>query len=154
MPRGPKKQSIALPIAAKEFRKASEAAHEVIYDRINDSLESMDRALEDLALGTYMLVEVDGAERRVYKKEPNLEALKYRMDRVMGRPVARSESGQPGEFQGYESFLKGMIDKRKVIVQTPVVLRAANDTADTELPEIDGPDDGVDRESVVKRLFS
>jgi len=140
-----------LPIAPVKFRKESAEAHQVIYDRINDELDDLVGHLEDLARGVYMYVEVYGAEARVYRREPNLEALKYLMDRAMGRPVARSESGQPGEFSTYEDFIKKAIDSRKTVIpQTPVVLPANTAQIDTgdKAPELD-----ADRAAVMKRLL-
>lgn len=143
-----KKTPKAIPVAGARFRKESASAHEVIYDRINNSLEDMDRALEDLALGVYVSQVVNGEEVRVYRREPNLEALKYRMDRVMGRTVARSEAGQPGEFQGYESFLKDMIAKRQTLIpQEPRVLEPAAENLIKEEEQV-----RLDREALV-RLF-
>ena len=44
----------------------------------------------------------DGTTALVYQQSPDRQAIEYLIDRVLGKPIDRTEQGNPGEFkQGY-----------------------------------------------------
>lgn len=59
----------------------------------------LDKALE-LADGIYMTDEKDPYKTKYYKKAPNLEAIIYLIDRLIGKPVAKSEVKDNSEKKG------------------------------------------------------
>lgn len=99
------------PFAKKDIipvRRAENRSPEVIelvHDYLSNEMMEYLRAADDLAKGIYEVEEIDGGERRVYRRPPDREMLKYLMDRELGRPIARSEAGQIGETHDYEDFL-------------------------------------------------
>ena len=53
----------------------------------------LDKAFE-LAAGIYILDERDPSKTKYYKKPPDLDAIIYLIDRVLGKPVAKQENFQ------------------------------------------------------------
>lgn len=51
----------------------------------------IDQAFE-LAAGIYVLDERDPHKTKYYKKQPQLDAIIYLMDRLLGKPVAKTEN--------------------------------------------------------------
>jgi len=46
----------------------------------------------ELAAGVYILDERDPSKTKYYKKPPNLDAIIYLIDRILGKPVAKNEN--------------------------------------------------------------
>lgn len=59
----------------------------------------IDQAFE-LAAGIYVLDERDPSKTKYYRKAPQLDAIIYLMDRLLGKPVARSENTQDKAKKG------------------------------------------------------
>lgn len=98
MPRVPK----GIPNQTGKSRAKAAAVIEASHDLINDALEDITQSLIDMALG----LRFQDEKGNVYTKEPNVEALKRCLEIVMGKPVARVEQGEAGEFQDFEDFMK------------------------------------------------
>lgn len=62
----------------------------------------LDKAFE-LADGIYTIDERDPLKVRYYRKPPNLEAIIYLIDRLIGKPVAKSENRNIEEKKGVQA---------------------------------------------------
>jgi hypothetical protein len=127
----PKKASApkpALPVAPKAVRELAAGAHEAVYDEINGSLLELTEALLDRARGLWVLIETPEGEQRVYKREPDLEAIRYAMDRGMGRPVQTQNTLNVKANVSYEDLIKarrreleGTEGAKEVVLSLPPV---------------------------------
>lgn len=102
-----------IPIQKPKGRAASREHHEAIYDKINERLPEIVDAMIDLALGN---VEVEGKNGKVYTEPPSLEAQKYLVDRVMGRPLNQSvsDSRQTHDVsENFEQMVHRLAEERK-----------------------------------------
>lgn len=59
----------------------------------------VDKAFE-LAAGIYILDERDPSKTKYYRKPPNLDAIIYLMDRLLGKPVMRQENSNDKAKKG------------------------------------------------------
>ena len=67
-------------------------------NKIRDRLPWLVDKLLELADGVYEKRTIGNSEVLVYKTRPDRQAAEYLIDRVLGKALARSEAGQPGDF--------------------------------------------------------
>ena len=67
--------------------------------KIADRLPWLVDKLMELAEGIHEEKTIGDNAVIVYKRPPDRQAAEYLMDRVLGKAVARSENGQPGDFE-------------------------------------------------------
>jgi hypothetical protein len=63
---------------ARQIRRAEK--------RIADELPDLIDRLSELAAGVRVVKQAEDGEEKVYRKPPDLRALRYLIDRIMGRP--------------------------------------------------------------------
>ena len=93
-----------LPVQSGKARAKAAEVIDASHDLINDALPELTQTLIDMALG----LRFQDEKGNVYTKEPNIEALKRCHEIVMGKPVAKVETGAIGDVSEYEEWIKGM----------------------------------------------
>ena len=112
-------------------KEVREKLDEMVTKKIGRKGKYLTDKLFELIEGVYVIDKragKDGREVRYYQVPPNLQAITYALDRVLGKPVARTESGE-GAKQGVavvESIIKNLAtgkvieEKRSVTVTAPL----------------------------------
>ncbi len=85
-PLGGARPGAGRPRKSVKFGPQIAKAEKQIADRLPQLL---DRALE-LAAGISVQVEDKNGVKKIYTKPPDLEAIKYLVDRIMGKPVTKA----------------------------------------------------------------
>jgi hypothetical protein len=91
----------SLPEPGKKARAMTSEVVDQARDFVADRYLEIVQALYDRAIGLC----VKDEKGNVYTREPDVTAAKILLEFLGGKPVARVEQGQPGEFEDYETWI-------------------------------------------------
>lgn len=160
---GGKREGAGRPHATKTLQ--TQMMHAELVRRFAERADEYFQALEDAALGHYVMVNTPDGRTRVYKKSPDLSAIQVALERVFGRPkqtviltgeeekinealdvisnaIGKSVAAIPGEFVDVDAVADADADIRNDSRQDST--EGAGDTPDAVREIVDVRDSNPD----------
>ncbi len=117
-------------LGTTSFNKRREIRHELekkVTERIGKKGKMLVDKLFELAQGVYIAEKVGNKEIRYYQVPPNLQAIVYMLDRVLGKPTQYVEKSEEKKgIMVVEHIIKNLAGDK--VVEGTAVETIANDT--------------------------
>jgi len=97
-------------------KEVKQILEDKVVGRIGKKGKQLTDKLFELVDGIYVVQKMDGEKVKYYKTPPNLAAITYCLDRVLGKPVSKSESGSQ--------------DKKGIMIVESIIKNLAGDTVE------------------------